>query len=387
MIRPFFRVWNDFTANRSDIAELFCCMLDLLDDTGYKAHFGSFDAALLTNDEEQVVSMRHKINDWSAILQDTHLTGAYVLINEICLSCHVPDHTASACEIPEAFTVLQTHLATTLRTRYQHSPSGICVLKHIGQRLKRVDCDSALIVMFTPETSSIIRRVYQQKEITECIEVSEWKSQSERGRVLIRASHKSFHGKLRPTCLASSQDNSVSTRCIQPRSRHVYVPRTGLAPRLEAVSKYDRQDPYTRMFDQGPLDASCRQYGRPSIREFLRNRTSSQPSLSAFRSDVEEASPISTITGCEDNLSRYRPAPLGELAPPDSSRSTMDQRSWLNPQRPFTQDEFHYGGDPSSDVLQRSSYKNDDSIINDFRNYSLEDSDDFRNDCDMELAM
>ncbi|KAL8871788.1 MAG: hypothetical protein Q9174_002455 [Haloplaca sp. 1 TL-2023] len=382
--QAIFRVWNNFVANRSDIAELFCCMLDLLDNTGYKVHFGNFDAALLTKDKEQVVSMRHKINDWSAILQDTHLIGAYVLINEICLSCHVPDHTASACEIPEAFTVLQTHLADTLGTVHQQSPGDTCVVKHSGQRLKRVNCDSAVMNMFTPD-ASIVRRLYQQREDTNCMEVSERKLQSERNRVLIRASHKSFHGKPRPTYLASSRADSESTLRSQPGSDRMHISRTDLPPRLLAVSKYNRQHASTRKFDQEPLDASNRRYGRPSIREFLRNRSQSHPSVSAFRSSVEAPFPFNAINGSEDDLHRYRPAPLGEPARPNSSRGTVNQDERLHSQRPVTHDHVRHASDPSSDVLRQYSYKNDNSIINNFRNYSLDNCD--KNKNDFELAI
>ena len=91
-----FHVWKEFASDRAEIAGLLCCLLELLDNTGL-AEEKKFHAAVLHANEEYTLPIDTIINDWSITLRDTHMSAAYVMINEICLNCEVPDHSTSCC--------------------------------------------------------------------------------------------------------------------------------------------------------------------------------------------------------------------------------------------------------------------------------------------------
>lgn len=100
-----FTVWKDFAKDRTDMAELFCCVFELLDSTG-RDDSGEFRAAYLENNEDCAISISSRINDWSMALRNSHLMAAYVFMNEVCLCCNVPNHTTSTCQGSGPFTVL-----------------------------------------------------------------------------------------------------------------------------------------------------------------------------------------------------------------------------------------------------------------------------------------
>ena len=104
-------IWKDFTENRSEMAELICCALELLDDTGrWENH--QLRAVYLRNNEELAGSIGNRWNDWSVALRDFHLMAAYVLISNVYLECEGKEENSSTltCSGLEAFTVLQTHV-------------------------------------------------------------------------------------------------------------------------------------------------------------------------------------------------------------------------------------------------------------------------------------
>ena len=105
-----FTVWRDFPQDRTNMAELFCCVFELLDSTG-RDDSDEFRAAYLENNEDRAISICSRINDWSMALRDSHLMAAYVFMNEVCLCCNVPNHTTSTCQGSGSFTVLQTQIA------------------------------------------------------------------------------------------------------------------------------------------------------------------------------------------------------------------------------------------------------------------------------------
>ncbi|KAL8858803.1 MAG: hypothetical protein Q9178_004720 [Gyalolechia marmorata] len=141
-----FRVWKDHTAHRAEISDLVCCVLELLDSTGLDES-GQFHSALFNDNKDLAIRVPTKLNDWSIALKDTHLTGAYVITNEICLECEVPDHSTSTCESNQSYTVLQTQLATA---RLETPIEGGSHLRPYGMRLVQIDCGSADIVVLRP---------------------------------------------------------------------------------------------------------------------------------------------------------------------------------------------------------------------------------------------
>ncbi|KAL8724201.1 MAG: hypothetical protein Q9181_006930 [Wetmoreana brouardii] len=205
-----FHVWKDFVSNRPQIAELFCCVLELLDCTGWDEH-GKFHAALLYNDEESAVSIPSKINDWMAALRDTHLTSAYVMINEVCLDCAVPDHSTSACHIPQALTVLQTQLATLSPERDKEA-SDLYILKPFGLPLKKWDFCSSEINLFKPTSRFPMDIPWSRAKSRECIEILNYIPDSTTNAVYLAASARSFHGlHRRRSSMPSHHAESVST--------------------------------------------------------------------------------------------------------------------------------------------------------------------------------
>ncbi|KAI4101701.1 MAG: hypothetical protein LQ339_004935 [Xanthoria mediterranea] len=104
-------VWNEHESNRSDIADLVCCVLQVLNYTGWNEQKG-FNSAVLIDNEEWAVPVPSNLNSWLVALKDTRLTSAYVITNEICFGCEVPDRTISTCNTSHAFTALKTQIIT-----------------------------------------------------------------------------------------------------------------------------------------------------------------------------------------------------------------------------------------------------------------------------------
>lgn len=139
--KDIFIVWREFAAHRSEIADLVCCVLELLDGTGGTKE-GEFKSALLFDNQELAVSVTQKFNDWTMVLKDTHLTGAYVITNEICIECEVPDHSTSTYKGAATFTVLQLRVDTAGLQERQD-----LALRGFDKRLYRVDCGTSDIVV------------------------------------------------------------------------------------------------------------------------------------------------------------------------------------------------------------------------------------------------
>ena len=189
-----FQVWKDYAPDRAKIADQFCSLLELLDSTGF-AEGGQFHAAMLYDNDEMALPIHTKVNDWSIALRDTHINAAYVMINEICLNCEVPDHSTSSCFIQKAYTVLQTQIAI------EHpddalAETGYYTLRPEGERLEQVDVGSHKIFLLTPASaSSKLVSLLIQRRSRGCSEVRD-QSRGFRGNmVYLRASSQSFHGK------------------------------------------------------------------------------------------------------------------------------------------------------------------------------------------------
>ena len=184
-------VWKEHASNRTDIADLVCCALQVLDTTGWNEQ-KVFNSAVLIDNEEWAVPVPSNLNSWLVTLKDTPQTSAYVITNEICLGCEVPDRTISACNTSQGFTALQTQITT------EQSPSDSgadFLLKPFGERFRRTECGSPAIFLLSPMTRTFPRRSLR----TRSYECSELLNDMKPGRfshtVYMRASTRSCHGR------------------------------------------------------------------------------------------------------------------------------------------------------------------------------------------------
>ncbi|KAK0101072.1 hypothetical protein ONS96_006300 [Cadophora gregata f. sp. sojae] len=111
-------VWLKHHKSRTHMAELVCCVLELLDKTGMSA--SGFGAALLNGQRELSMPVQTRLNRWVAFLEDSHLTAVYAIVNDACLIHKEYDPTTDCIALcnsenpisgtPKGFTVLQTQL-------------------------------------------------------------------------------------------------------------------------------------------------------------------------------------------------------------------------------------------------------------------------------------
>ncbi|KAI9651520.1 MAG: hypothetical protein M1831_000794, partial [Alyxoria varia] len=196
-----FGVWREFASSRTEIAELFRCVIELLNGTGWDEN-DSFHAALLSQSEELDVPIPTGLNDWCLALRDTPTTSAYVIMNEICLNCEVLDHSTSTCQIPLAFTVLETSLVTEKGAKgtgqghsFKLKPSGEC-FRHVDD--ERLDIMMLTRPLRSSFTGSLLRELVSGRTSTNCHEVYSMNHNSPRNLVCLRASKHSVRGRSVP---------------------------------------------------------------------------------------------------------------------------------------------------------------------------------------------
>ncbi|KAI4233130.1 MAG: hypothetical protein LQ349_004597 [Xanthoria aureola] len=184
-------VWNEHESNRSDIADLVCCVLQVLNDTGWNEQ-KVFTSAVLIDNEEWGVPVPSNVNSWLVALKDTHLTSAYVITNEICFGCEVPDRTISTCNNSQAFTALETQIITE---ESPSDPKAEFLLKPFGERFRRTECGSSAIFLVSPNLRHFPRMLLRTKSY-ECSELLN-RTQPHRFRntVYLRASTRSYRGR------------------------------------------------------------------------------------------------------------------------------------------------------------------------------------------------
>lgn len=297
-------VWKEFKLNRSDMAELVCCALELLDDTGWNER-KEFHSALLFNNEEWAVAMSTKLNSWLVALRDTHLTGAYVITNEICIECEVPDHSTSTCEGVKSFPVLQTQFATA-KSRLSRRTAGF-VLRPFGERFETVERGSPNITLLT--TSSL--RGIPNLSRHECVEVMNRTGSGFMGNtVYLRASRPSVHGKheLKDRIGDTLLDN---IRDMVPRNRTL------------TQSRFSKN--------------------QNSIRENLAGEVAESTSLSGYRSPDEAIPPMqwgtTRVTPSPIKDSENQREPGAPLSTPSNHTLVYERaRDWLMRKSPFIDD-------------------------------------------------
>ncbi|KAI4263141.1 MAG: hypothetical protein L6R42_001704 [Xanthoria sp. 1 TBL-2021] len=213
-------VWKEYASNRSDIAELVCCALEVLDSTGWNEQ-KVFNSAVLIDNDEWAVPLSSSLNSWLVALKDTHLTSAYVITNEVCLECEVPDHTTSTCETSEAFTALKTQITTA---EFPWDAKADYLLKPSGERLRREECGDSALVLLTPSLRSLrtIPRVSFRTKFYECSElVNRAKPDCFRSTVYLRADKRSCRGRyeVKGSILASCSPGLRQNRNTQDIDR------------------------------------------------------------------------------------------------------------------------------------------------------------------------
>lgn len=220
-------VWNEHESNRSDIADLVCCVLQVLNYTGWNEQKG-FNSAVLIDNEEWAVPVPSNLNSWLVALKDTRLTSAYVITNEICFGCEVPDRTISTCNTSHAFTALKTQIITA------ESPSDSnaeYLLKPFGERFRRTGCGDSAIFLLSPNLRHFPRMLLRTN-LYECSEIlNDTKPGRFRNTVYLRASTRSYRGryKVKDTIVAklsssfrqyrSGPDHDGSTGTDEPNSQ------------------------------------------------------------------------------------------------------------------------------------------------------------------------
>ncbi|VUC33094.1 unnamed protein product [Clonostachys rosea] len=185
-----FSFWRQHVAHRALVGRLVSCVLDVLDCTG--CNRSGFQAAFLHQDNESIVNIDPRVNDWADLLKDSYLTATYAIVNEVCLEYKLPDHSASICNDERRYSVLQTKIGmekeTELTGRLKVDPHGL-PLKRIGPEVAGLPC------LLTRESMvgtmvHLATRTYRAKELLN----QQSQDRKRHHRVILRASRESFGG-------------------------------------------------------------------------------------------------------------------------------------------------------------------------------------------------
>jgi hypothetical protein len=145
------KVWKDFEVYRSQMAQLICFALDLLSPTGVEE--SKLSVAFLNNGQEASLNLEVKMNTWALLLKDTPLTASFAIVNEKCLLCCVPNHSAATCSASGsemALTTLQSQFAVQSSS---HPDWQRVSVKSVDENFRKVDLGSTSVVLLTAETS------------------------------------------------------------------------------------------------------------------------------------------------------------------------------------------------------------------------------------------
>jgi hypothetical protein len=105
--------WVKHCKSRIQIAEIVCCVLEMLEKTGSVP--GRFSAAFLNQNRELSMPLDLRLNSWAEFLEDSHLTAIYAIFNGRCLDGVELGNFISTCNSAtsksSSFTVLETQIA------------------------------------------------------------------------------------------------------------------------------------------------------------------------------------------------------------------------------------------------------------------------------------
>ena len=111
------KLWDQFKDHREEMRKLVYFALDLLSTTGLQG--SSFNAAFLRGGQESLVDLDVGMNNWALVLKDTPNTASFATVNDICLLCNLPNHSAASCSVScgpaRARTTLHSQLAVERR--------------------------------------------------------------------------------------------------------------------------------------------------------------------------------------------------------------------------------------------------------------------------------
>ena len=139
-------VWVKHHKYREQMAEIVCCVLELLEKTGTEA--GKFSAAFLNHNRELSLPVELRLNSWAEFLEDSDLTAVYAIVNETCLDTSERGHFFSTCNssntAKSAFTAFETQIAVPLE---QLSNERILVNQRgCFQRVSKPDEDPQVLI-------------------------------------------------------------------------------------------------------------------------------------------------------------------------------------------------------------------------------------------------
>jgi len=156
-------VWIKHYKSRGKIAELVCCVLEMLEKTGTRA--SNFSAAFLNKNRELSVPIELRLNNWCEFLEDSHLTAVYAIISENCLGGTKLGHFMAGCNsiphVPTSFTVLETQIAVP----QEETSSDKIGLNQRGclQRLSSPDDKIQILTWETAKVRELGRRLLRSK--------------------------------------------------------------------------------------------------------------------------------------------------------------------------------------------------------------------------------
>lgn len=184
-----FNVWVTYQANRSAMAALVCCVLEILDKTGRREN--GLATAFLNNRQECSITFDDHLNDWSSLLRDSHLMATYAIINDVCIECHTPDHSTATCNGEAAYTVLGTRLGLATEV----TPELVKVQPHgqLCRTLERLDLKT--LRMMPVSSAAIVGAYLSSKPIASGLEIRDVTTKArQQYKIFLRASNTSYGG-------------------------------------------------------------------------------------------------------------------------------------------------------------------------------------------------
>ena len=285
-----FEIWKTHKTERSNIAELLCCVLDLLDRTGWiDSH--SFHAAFLFNNDETAFPVDRELNDWTFILKDTYLTSAYVFINDQCLNCEIPNHTNSLCHKSRGYTVLETEVAAEALSKEREDSTY--KMRPSGQHLRQVKGERFDILTLKLASSLSSFAAEPLRRPRSLLELCTRTDRSIDHMVYVRASNKSFHGK-------HKMQRSIIDKLP------VSIPKSVPTPGSERPRKSDNEQDSPR---KNILERLTSEQQEPERRKRLSHRDLLPPWL---RGKAAAATPMSQLNGQPADLGGLQNKQLGE---------------------------------------------------------------------------
>jgi len=227
-------VWVTHYRFREKIAELVCCVLEVLEKTGSLA--GRFNAAFLNQNRELSMPMDLRLNSWAEFLEDSHLTAVYAIVNENCLESGEVGHFVATCDSAapksERFTVLETQIAIP----HAGSPGDRIWLNHRGclQRVIQPDESVQVFTWDLGKVKKLLGRFWGSKQSQSVSrEVQDrYELGGQHVSVLVKSTKRSFGGlPTRRTMLA----NTVFGQEVKPLQHSLPTRTTINNPRLVDV--------------------------------------------------------------------------------------------------------------------------------------------------------